>query len=53
MIGVIGKITSEALTRAGGAPLIAGNRVRLLKDATGNYPAWFSAIEGRPSVDSL
>ena len=45
MIGVIGKITSEALTRAGGAPLIAGNRVRLLKDATENYPAWFSAIE--------
>lgn len=45
MIGVIGKVTSEALTRAGGAPLIAGNRVRLLKDATENYPAWFSAIE--------
>ncbi len=45
MIGVIGKVTSEALTRAGGAPLIAGNRVRLLKDATENYPAWFSAME--------
>jgi cardiolipin synthase len=38
-------LASEALTRAGGAPLVAGNRVRLLKDATENYPAWISAIE--------
>jgi cardiolipin synthase len=45
VIGVTGGRTSEALTRAGGAPLVAGNRVCLLKDATENYPAWISAIE--------
>src|SRR5436190_14598821 len=36
---------NEALTRAAGAPLIGGNRVRLLKDATENYSAWLAAIE--------
>src|SRR5262245_18637883 len=36
---------AEASTRAGGAPLIAGNRVVLLKDATENYPLWLEAIE--------
>jgi hypothetical protein len=30
----------EALMRAGGAQRISGNRVRLLKDAGENYPAW-------------
>jgi len=36
---------SEALTRAAGVPLVGGNRVRLLKDAEQNYPAWIAAIE--------
>jgi cardiolipin synthase A/B len=31
-------------SRAAGAPLIGGNRVRLLKDARENYPAWLDAI---------
>jgi hypothetical protein len=31
---MIGGLPSEAFTRAGGARLVAGNRVRLLKDAT-------------------
>jgi cardiolipin synthase len=34
----------QVLSRAAGAPLIAGNGVRLLKDAAGNYPAWLAAI---------
>ncbi len=34
----------RALSRAAGAPLIAGNRVRLLKNAQENYPAWLEAI---------
>ncbi len=32
-------------SRASGAPLREGNRVRLLKDASENYPAWLSAID--------
>jgi cardiolipin synthase len=36
----------QALARAAGAPLVAGNRVALLRDATENYPAWLAAIEG-------
>jgi cardiolipin synthase len=38
-------MAEQALTRAAGAPLIAGNCVRLLRDATENYPAWYAAIE--------
>jgi cardiolipin synthase len=34
----------QALSRTAGAPLIGGNRVRVLKDATENYPAWLDAI---------
>src|SRR6185437_766506 len=34
----------RAFSRAAGAPLVAGNRVRLLKDAEQNYPAWLDAI---------
>src|SRR5215468_1262495 len=40
----LGGISEEALFRAAGAPLIEGNRIRLLKDATENYPAWLDAI---------
>jgi cardiolipin synthase len=36
----------QAISRAAGAPLVAGNRIRLLRDATENYPAWLAAIEG-------
>jgi cardiolipin synthase len=34
----------QAFSRAAGAPLVRGNHVRLLKDATENYPAWLDAI---------
>ncbi len=37
-------LADQAFSRAAGAPLIPGNSVRLLKDATENYPAWLSAI---------
>ena len=34
----------DTITRVTGAPLIAGNDVRLLIDAEQNYPEWLSAI---------
>ncbi len=39
-------LAGQALSRAAGAPLVAGNRVSLLCDAAENYPAWLEAIEG-------
>ena len=38
-------VAEQALARSGGAPLITGNSVRILKDSTENYPAWMDAIE--------
>lgn len=37
-------IAEQAFSRAAGAPLVAGNAVRILKDAEENYPAWLEAI---------
>jgi cardiolipin synthase len=37
-------LAQDALSRAAGARLVAGNRVRLLKDGSENYPAWLNAI---------
>jgi cardiolipin synthase len=37
-------LADQAFSRAAGAPLISGNRVRLLIDAAENYPAWLDAI---------
>jgi cardiolipin synthase A/B len=37
-------LADQAFSRAAGAPLIDGNRVRLLEDAGENYPAWLDAI---------
>ena len=37
-------LAEQAFSRATGGPLIAGNRLRLLKDARENYPAWLDAI---------
>ncbi|HET7113673.1 MAG TPA: phospholipase D-like domain-containing protein [Pyrinomonadaceae bacterium] len=37
-------LADQAFSRAAGAPLIAGNRLRLLIDAKENYPAWLDAI---------
>jgi cardiolipin synthase len=38
-------LADQAFSRAAGAPLVPGNKVRLLKDASENYPAWIEAIE--------
>lgn len=37
-------LADQAFSRAAGARLIPGNRVRLLQDARENYPAWLEAI---------
>ena len=37
-------LAERAFSRAAGAPLVAGNSVRLLIDAAQNYPAWLTAI---------
>jgi cardiolipin synthase A/B len=37
--------TEQAFARTAGVPLIAGNQVRLLRDAKENYSAWQAAIE--------
>ncbi len=38
-------LANQAFSRTAGAPLISGNRVRLLRNAEENYPAWKEAIE--------
>jgi cardiolipin synthase len=38
-------IADQAFSRAAGAPLVAGNAVRQLRDAAENYPAWRAAID--------
>ena len=42
---VLQRLADQAFSRAAGAPLVAGNRVRVLRDAAENYPAWAQAIE--------
>ncbi|MGH8491676.1 MAG: phospholipase D-like domain-containing protein [Moraxellaceae bacterium] len=37
-------LAEQAFSRTAGAPLIAGNALRLLRDAAENYPAWLMAI---------
>ncbi|HEU5079455.1 MAG TPA: phospholipase D-like domain-containing protein [Opitutaceae bacterium] len=39
-------LADQAFSRAAGAPLIEGNRVRRLRNAAENYPAWLEAIRG-------
>jgi cardiolipin synthase len=38
------ELAQRAFDRAAGAPLVAGNAVRVLLDAAENYPAWLEAI---------
>ena len=41
----------QMLRRSAGAPLVGGNRVRILRDARENYPAWEQAIrEARSTI---
>lgn len=39
-------LAEQALSRAAGAPLLAGNRVELLIDAAAHFEAWLAAIRG-------
>jgi phosphatidylserine/phosphatidylglycerophosphate/cardiolipin synthase-like enzyme len=41
---ILRTLADQALSRTAGAPLVAGNRVRVLRDARENYPAWEAAI---------
>jgi len=41
----IRQLADQAFSRASGAPLREGNRVRILRNAAENYPAWLKAIE--------
>lgn len=43
-------IAERAVSRAAGAPLVAGNDVRLLLDAQANYDAWLAAIAAAEHV---
>jgi cardiolipin synthase len=38
------EVVERSYRRASGAPLVAGNAVRILKDGAANYAAWFAAI---------
>jgi cardiolipin synthase len=42
---LVRELADQAFSRASGAPLRLLNSVRLLRDATENYPAWLAAIE--------
>ncbi|MDF2445830.1 MAG: phospholipase D/Transphosphatidylase [Moraxellaceae bacterium] len=44
-------LAEQAFSRTAGAPLSGGNALRLLRDATLNYPAWLAAI--RNARDSI
>jgi cardiolipin synthase len=39
-------LAEQALSRTAGAPLLSGNAVELLIDATAHYEAWLAAIRG-------
>lgn len=44
-------IADQAFSRTAGAPLVGGNGVRILRDATENYPVWEQAIlEARQTI---
>ena len=43
-------LAEQAFSRAAGAPLVAGNAVRVLKDADENFPAWLEAIAAAKRV---
>src|SRR5690349_7075685 len=37
-------LSDQAFSRAAGTPAVPGNRLKLLRDGAGNYPAWLEAI---------
>ena len=43
-------LAEQAFSRPAGAPLVQENRIRILKDARENYPAWLDAIGAAKST---
>ncbi len=44
-------LADQVFSRVAGAPLVGGNKLRILRDGRENYPAWLEAIRGaRKSV---
>jgi cardiolipin synthase len=41
---LVRELAGQAFERASGAPLVLGNSVRLLRDASENYPRWLEVI---------
>ena len=48
--GALRQQADQVFRRSAGAPLVAGNRVRILRDGRENYPAWEEAIRGAQST---
>jgi cardiolipin synthase len=44
-----GAYADQAFLRAAGAPLVEGNSIRILRDASENFPAWLAAIRAAQS----
>lgn len=44
--GTLRDIAEHALSRAAGGPLVGGNAVHVLRNASENYPAWLASIDG-------
>jgi len=42
--GAARALAEQAFSRSAGAPLVAGNRIRLLRDGRENFPRWLEAI---------
>jgi cardiolipin synthase len=42
--GAMSRLGDQVFSRTGGAALVHGNAVRLLRDAADNYPSWLTAI---------
>ena len=45
-VSALSEFTQQAFLRTTGTPLTPGNGLRILKDATENFPAWREAIAG-------
>jgi len=46
-------LAEQIFSRAAGAPLVAGNLIRLLTDAGENYPAWIDSLNSATSTIHL
>jgi phosphatidylserine/phosphatidylglycerophosphate/cardiolipin synthase-like enzyme len=49
-LGALRQQADQVFRRSAGAPLVAGNRVRILRDGRENYPAWEQAIREAQST---